>query len=92
MRHVKGQSALELTLLLVMAVIALVAISRYVRFGMAGRIKTAGDGISSMLYDPAHTTTVWSSTQHLRDTLDTTGASNAVVTDDSPTSRREQTL
>lgn len=68
-----GQSTIELTVLITMAVIALTALSRYVQFALAGRVKSGADGVSQFLYDPARTTTTWTTTQQLRDTVDATG-------------------
>ncbi len=89
--RVRGQSALELMLLITMAVIALVGLSRYVRFGYAGRLKAGSEGISPIFFDPERTTTTWTTSQKVQDTVDDTGFSHSNVVTPVTVSRTDTT-
>ena len=48
----KGQSTLEYAVLIVVVMGALLAVSQYIKFGIAGRAKDATDSISDTQFDP----------------------------------------
>ena len=52
----KGQSVLEITLLVVIVVTALACMSGYLKRGVQGRFKRGADVISSRQYEPGSTT------------------------------------
>ena len=89
-RNKNGQSALELTLLLAMVAVALLAMSQYVRFGIGGRLKSSGEGISQALFNPEKVKTAWSSNQTLRDRAYVNGYSHSETVADAVTNRKDE--
>ena len=89
MRSNFGQSALEMTILLAMAALALIAMSRYVQFGMGGRINSTGEGISQTLFDPDRTITTWNAIQNVRDRAYVNSYSQSDVGGNSITNRTD---
>lgn len=68
MRPRAGQSALELTIVAAAVLIALVALSQYMRYAVGGRIKAAGSSASQTLFNPESSRTEWTvSNQTVRD-------------------------
>ncbi len=90
-RHAHGQSALEFTVLITMVVIAFIALSRYVQFALAGRVKSGADGVSQFLYEPTRTTTTWTTSQQFNDTVTGSGFTHSVATDPTLVNRTETT-
>ena len=50
----RGQTTLEVSLTTVAAIIAMVALVRYVKYAVAGRVKAGADSISPVLFKPQH--------------------------------------
>ena len=51
-RGQNGQSTLELAILIGMVVLCFVALSGYVKYAAAGRLKSSADSISQTLFNP----------------------------------------
>lgn len=56
LRKKMAQSTLEYAVLVVVVIAALLSIQNYLKRGIAGKIKSSTDDISSEQYDPARTT------------------------------------
>ena len=48
----RGQSTLELAVLLIVITVAFIALERYVKFAAAGRLKSSADSLSQTLFNP----------------------------------------
>jgi len=59
MKRAAGQSSLEVVLTASAILIVLVAMSLYVRYASAGRLKAIGSGLSDVLFDSNHSNTTW---------------------------------
>ena len=53
MRGEQGQSTLEFAIMVGVIVVAFVALSAYIKFAAAGRLKSSADSISQTLFNPA---------------------------------------
>ena len=51
MNH-RGQSTLELCIMLAVVIIALVGLQTYIKYAAAGRLKSSADSISQTLFNP----------------------------------------
>ncbi len=88
LRTVKGQSTLELCIMLSVVILAIVAMQSYVKFAVAGRAKSSADSISQTLFNPDDSRTELSSTRtstdetitNATDRLGTGGAGQNVST------------
>jgi len=85
-RAERGQSSLELCIMLGVILLAMIALQRYVKYAFSGRIKSSADSISQTLLNPHNSdTTILVD----RKTQDKTGAfgftdSDAVFTNSDP--------
>ena len=51
-RQHKGQSTLELCILMAVVVVAIIGLQQYVKYAAAGRLKSSADSISQTLFNP----------------------------------------
>ena len=56
-RTMKGQSTLELCIMLAVVILALVGLQSYIKYAAAGRLKSSADSISQTLFNPHESTT-----------------------------------
>ena len=86
-----GQSTLEFAILIGVIVLAFVALSNYVKYAAAGRLKSSADSISQTLFNPDKGKTDLPSDRTSRDQTETDGSttSDSVGTD---TTTRTDTL
>lgn len=67
LQFAKGQTTLELCIMLSVVILAIVAMQSYVKFAVAGRAKSSADSISSTLFNPDNGRTTMNSTRVSRD-------------------------
>ena len=81
LRKKMAQSTLEYAVLVVVVIAALLSIQNYLKRGIAGKIKSSTDDISSEQYDPARTTynKTTTTTSGTRDISATTGSSSQII-------------
>lgn len=84
LRGKKGQSGLELGLLLVMAIIALVALQHYFKKAYEGRLKSASDDVGSPFSSESTTGSVTTTMNSTFTTNDTTTSQNTVYDEHTP--------
>lgn len=84
LRGKKGQSGLELGLLLVMAVIALVALQHYFKKAYEGRLKSASDDVGSSFSSETTQGSVVTDMNSTFDTNQTTTTQNTTYDERTP--------
>ena len=68
-RSTKGQSALELCIMLAVVIMALIALQHYIKYAAAGRLKSSADSISQSLFNPHNSDTELDVDRITKDTM-----------------------
>ena len=78
-QQLRGQGGLETAILLTAVVVALVALSQYVRYAIGGRVRATAGSLSDILYNTGSSRTSW--TMMDRETQDLTEIVGGVAED-----------
>ena len=76
-REAKGQSTLEFAILIGVIVLCFVALSNYVKYAAAGRLKSSADSISQTLFNPVTGSSALLVDRTSRDQSETSGSSTS---------------
>jgi len=72
-----GQSTLELAVLIAVVVLCFIALSNYIKYAAAARLKSSADSLSQTLFNPTAGKSEFSVTRKTTDTSNTDGSTTS---------------